>query len=664
MSFQSPIAPHPAALGSWLEAPVPPADPVLPQDDTPAGRAARTAQLAAARQTYVWNDDVASLPGVPLAQSVPRDDVPTLEWWGLLIGISLKIVRNALAVKLGGVDRGELESPRAQLEAALAECAAIEASTAALVAPPAPVRQSFLGHLVSDLEAAVAHAERESRIAALEAHRARLEELMRIEDAAGLGGQAPASLDAYRALFKTLPVPAIAWTFEDDGEFAALRVQGPNAMLIAGVGGALPANFPLTEAAYAAVVNGDTLDAALAEGRLFMLDYAVLGSLDAGNWGGLAKYVWQPLALFAVPPGGSSLVPVAIQCGQDPGEWPIFTPSPVAAEQWGWEMAKLVVQVADGNYHELVAHLARTHLVIEGVAMATHRHLATVHPVWALLVPHFEGTLFINDVAAKSLIAPDGPIDHIFAGTIHSTQELAVAARLDFDFTARMLPHDLAARGVGPGSALADFPYRDDALLVWGAIHDWVRGYIGLYYASDADVLADTELAAWAACVAGEAKVKGFGPIATRAALVDACTMIIFTASAQHAAVNFPQKDIMAFAPAVTGAGWQSAPPSQTGQEKAGWLAMMPPMALALEQLNVLELLGSLHYRPLGDYRSTNAPYGPWFADPRVTAPEGPLAAFQTRLASIEAQIVARNAQRLRPYPYLQPSLIPTSINI
>lgn len=660
MSFQSSIIPQ---AGS-LEAPVPPAAPTLPQQDTPAQKAARAAQLATSRQVYVWSDEVATLPGVPLADSVPSDNLPTLAWWGLLIGISLQIVRNALAAKLGGVDRGEIDTPRAKFEAALAECDAIEASTATLVAPPQPAHESFLGHLVSDLEAAVAHAEREARIAALKAHKARLEELMKIDDAAGLGSTATAGLDAYRALFDTLPLPEIAWTFEDDAEFAALRVQGPNAMLIAAVGDALPANFPLSDAAYAEVVNGDTLAAALAEGRLFILDYAVLGTLDPGSWGGLAKYVWQPLALFAVPPGGSSLVPVAIQCGQDPEEWPIFTPSVVAAEQWGWEMAKLIVQVADGNYHELVAHLARTHLVIEGVAMATHRHLATVHPIWALLVPHFEGTLFINEAAATSLIAADGPIDHIFAGTIHSTQALAVAARLDFDFTAKMLPHDLAARGVGPGSALAEFPYRDDALLVWEAIHGWVKAYVGLYYASDADVTGDSELAAWAACVAGEAKVKGFGPINSVAALVDACTMIIFTASAQHAAVNFPQKDIMAFAPAVTGAGWQSAPPSQGGQDKTGWLAMMPPMALALEQLNVLELLGSLHYRPLGDYRSTNAPYDPWFADPRVTAPEGPLATFQAHLASVDAQIAARNAERRRPYPYLQPRLIPTSINI
>jgi arachidonate 15-lipoxygenase len=659
MSFESTIVPQAEALC----APVPPAAPSLPQNDTPDQQAARAAQLAASQQTYVWDEAVPTLPGVPLAKTVPLDNLPTLQWWGLLIGISLKIVRNAIAVKLGGVDRGELDSPRAKFEALQAECDAIEAHVAALVAPasaPAPQHESFLGHLVHDLEAAVARAEYDTRINALKAHKARLEELMKVDDAHGLGAKLPASLDAYRALFDTLPVPGIAWNFEDDGEFAALRVQGPNAMLIAAVGEALPDNFPLTAAQYAAVVNGDTLADALAEGRLFMLDYAVLGALQEGSWGGLAKYVWQPLALFAVPPGGASLVPVAIQCGQDPEEWPIFTPSAQADDLWGWEMAKLVVQIADGNYHELVAHLGRTHLVIEGVAMATHRHLATVHPVWALLVPHFEGTLFINKAAATSLIAPDGPIDHIFAGSIHSTQGLAVAARLDFDFTARMLPHDLAARGVGPGSALADFPYRDDGLLVWEAIHDWVRGYIGLYYASDADVLADTELAAWATCVADEAKIKGFGPIESVTALVDACTMILFTASAQHAAVNFPQKDIMAFAPAVTGAGWQSAPAAQGGQDKAGWLAMMPPMALALEQLNVLELLGSLHYRPLGDYRSTNAPYAPWFADPQVTAPEGPLPQFQAALASI----AARNAERLRPYPYLQPSLIPTSINI
>ena len=646
-------------------APMPSAVPTLPQQDTPTEQAARAAQLAETQAVYRWTTDVPTLPGVPLATDVPKNDEPTIAWFVILIGVGLDIVRNALTVKLGGVDKGELNSPRAQYEAALVECDAIEASTAKIAAEHGVHSGgNIFERIVGDVENAVAACEHDAHVALLTGYKDRIEALMKVDEAAGLGRQTPRSIEAYRALFATLPVPGISYIFQDDSEFARLRVQGPNPMLIAAVTGALPAKFPLSEAQYQAVVNGDKLAAALADGRLFLLDYQPLDVLDPGTYEGAAKYAWQPLALFAVPPGGASLVPVAIQCGQNPTDWPIFTPSPAADRQWAWEMAKFVVQVADGNYHELFAHLARTHLVIEAFAVATHRHLAEVHPVWALLVPHFEGTLFINDQAATSLIAADGPIDHIFAGTIASSQQAAVDARLAFDFDAKMLPADLAARGVGVDSALADFPYRDDALLVWNTIHEWARQYVDLYYAHDADIVADTELSAWAACLAGEAKVKGLGPVTSRAQLVDICTMVMFTSSAQHAAVNFPQKDIMAFAPAVTGAGWQAAPNGQRGHDKAGWLAMMPPMALALEQLNVLELLGSVHYRPLGDYRSNAFPYPPWFQDPRVTAAEGPLAWFQAALVGVEAEIAARNGERMQPYPYLQPSLIPTSINI
>lgn len=128
-----------------------------------------------------------------LDASVPPDNLPKLDWWGCLIGSSLKIVRNALALKLGAVDRGEPNALRALLEALVAECDAIEASTAALVVPPAPVHESFLGHLVRDLEAVVAQAETEARIAALQAHQTRLEELLRIAAFAGPGTAAEAA---------------------------------------------------------------------------------------------------------------------------------------------------------------------------------------------------------------------------------------------------------------------------------------------------------------------------------------------------------------------------------------------------------------------------------------------------------------------------------------
>lgn len=646
---------------------IPPANPSLPQNDTPAQRLARQTQLLAAQGLYGWGS-AATLPDVPVVAKVPESNVPTLAWFVSLVGVGLQIVRNQLTFE---IDKLEQSLPAAT---DLARVAVIEQIAAKIAADMAhPHASSLFGKIVdavvglaADATEGLADAEKVGLLSSLagELYQMLTRSHSRLPD----GETQPRSLDNYLDIFTTLPVPGIAYTFIEDSVFARLRVAGPNCMLLTGID-SLPAKFVLTAEQYAGVVNGDDLASALAQGRIYICDYEELSVLEPGAWQGRAKYCYCPIALFAVPPGGSSIIPVAIQCGQDGTEYPPILPSNNNDALWAWEMAKLVVQVADGNYHELFAHLAHTHLVIEAVAVATHRHLANIHPLWALMVPHFEGTLFINDQAAASLIAPNGPIDHIFGGTIASSEQAAADARLSFDFMGKMLPADLAARHVRDPGKLPDYPYRDDALLVWQSIHDWVREYVHVYYASDAAVTGDTELADWSATLAGDGKIMSFpASIAGRSQLTDICTMILFTASAQHAAVNFPQKDIMSFAPAVTGAGWAPAPDG-AANSKANWLAMMPPQKLALEQLSVLWLLGSLHYRPLGDYRSNDFPYAPWFQDSAITGiggagSEAPLPRFQAALANVEGQIVARNQNRLRPYPYLQPSLIPTSINI
>lgn len=660
--------------------------PTLPQNDTPAQQAERIAQIAASRVTYEWTTTVPTLPGVPLSATVPSNDEPTLAWFLLLIEVGLKIAFNRLALDLSqhgsGLDTtvvthdaanprdlsGHVHQvpPTAPPHAAARErCHEIAASAADIRAHYA--RQpggGLLGHIGAEIQTGVDLVLHDSHRELLRSHANEVRDIVTSIDPSGaIGNPAAATLEAYMALFDSLRVPGIAYTFQEDDVFARLRVAGPNAVLIKGID-ALPANFPLTEAQYAGVVAGDTLAAALAGGRLYLSDYVELSALVPGMWDGLQKYVYQPMALFAVPPGGSALTPAAIQCDQDSSTNPIFTPSVIAAEQWGWEMAKLVVQVADGNYHELVAHLAHTHLVIEAFAVATQRNLANVHPLWGLLVPHFEGLLFINNQAATSLIAANGPIDHIFGGTITSSQLTASAARLSFDFCAKMLPNDLVSRGVADAAQLPDYPYRDDALLVWQAIRDWATQYVDIYYVDDAAVTGDTELAAWTASLMAEGAIKGFKAITTRDQLALVCTMVMFTASAQHAAVNFPQKSIMSFAPAITGAGWAPAPTVQAGHNRQEWLGSMPPLTLALEQLDVLYLLGSIYYRPLGTYLSNDFPYPAWFRDPAIIGADCALPRFQAALQEVETRILARNAERRSPYTFLQPSLIPTSINI
>ena len=51
---------------------------------------------------------------------------------------------------------------------------------------------------------------------------------------------------------------------------------------------------------------------------------------------------------------------------QDAKAFALFTPA--AGE--GWQKAKFAVQSADCNHHEIVSHLARTHLLIGPIAIS------------------------------------------------------------------------------------------------------------------------------------------------------------------------------------------------------------------------------------------------------------------------------------------------------
>ncbi|WP_437729779.1 lipoxygenase family protein [Sorangium sp. So ce1335] len=485
-------------------------------------------------------------------------------------------------------------------------------------------------------------------------------------DMVGMYGQAT-SVYAYASEFQTFRLPEIASVYQDDATFAWMRVAGPNPLVIRRVPSPGP-SFPVTDAQFRSVMGeGDSLASAGEQGRLYLADYNVLSQLEPGKAPDRQKYVEAPLALFAVPAAGSpsrQLRPVAIQCAQTPGAAsPIFTPSDGVA----WEVAKLHVQVADGNYHEMISHLGQTHLLIEAFAMATPRQLAPQHPVNVLLTPHFQGTLAINNAAEADLIAPEGPVDNLLAGTIASSTKLAVDSVLSYSVNQQFLPVTLEGRGVDDPSALPSYPYRDDALLLWGALHTWVSRYLAVYYASDADVLGDYELQGWLAELSsspgsgsgcGLKDIGEDGAIRTVAYLANLLTHVIFTASAQHAAVNFPQSSLMSFTPALPLAAYAPAPSVTTGLPPSEIYQHLPPLEQALLQLNVMQLLGGVYYSRLGDY-DRNIP-GTYFTDPRIREP---LEAFQRALIEIEATIGKRNLQRF-PYIVLLPSQIPQSINI
>ncbi|WP_410210130.1 lipoxygenase family protein [Aquirhabdus sp.] len=652
-----PLATSAATPASLLTPPVP----VLPQYDNLVGSVARNTALGLKQLSYTWTENYPNVEGIPMLATLPANELPVIEWLIPTAGKIVELIVNffasipatgsALWQAQANSIIADFSSAKSRYDSFVKSNANQSALSPAALAASQQIQQSLLsiftrvGVLVTQITPHV-------------------NELFNNNAISGADG-----LAAYKALFATVPLPPSASEFQKDDYFANLRVAGPNPVLIKGIS-ALPSNFPLSNAQYIQVMGAnDSLSAAAASNRLYLLDYADVGAM--ATQGAVNKilsgtgYAFAPIALFAIPVGSTSLTPVAIQCGQDPHAYPIFLPTPAndtsSPTYWAWQMAKTAVQVAEENYHEMYVHLARTHLVSEAFCIATPRHLAPTHPLNVLLTPHLEGSLFINTLAALVLMEPGGFVDVLFAAPISDLQKSAGADRLGFDFYAHMLPTDLANRKVDNVNTLPHYPYRDDALLVWNAIAQWAQDYINIYYTSDADVVNDRELVAWTNEIISSGKLNGFKAITSRQQLTDVITMVIFTASAQHAAVNFSQPSIMTYAPAIAAHSSASVPANSSVANEQAWLAMMPSMLAAEEKLVIYNILGGVYHGQLGQYNRTTFPYQPVFTDTRVSAP---LTRFQSTLQQIEATIVSRNLSRARPYPFLLPSHIPQSTNI
>jgi len=483
--------------------------------------------------------------------------------------------------------------------------------------------------------------------------------------------QASPSLESYNSLFVDIPLPQISKRFQEDLIFAYMRVAGPNPLMLQQLS---ETDRPLqvTNEKYQQIIErfkfSDSLEAALQEGRLYKADYSMLKDMPQGSFPNqVKKYPGAPLALFAVPPVNSSsrsLIPVAIQCQQPSGSEnpPVFTP----LDGSNWMVAKTIVNMADSNYHELVSHLGRTHLFVEPFVLATKRklknNLIEHHPLRILLDPHFEGTILINYGAHKSLIAPGGQVDELLASTIENEQLLAIEGAKSYlqSFNDVMFPKTLTSHGVSDSHQLPDYPYRDDGRLLWDAIKTWVSDYLSIYYTSDQQIVNDTHLQDWAQELVSDqgGRLKNFGEdesgaIKTRKYLIEAVSSVIFTASVQHAAVNFPQYELMSYAPAFPLALYSPAPTS--AEEQGNFMSMLPSVERAQNQIQVLGLLGSVHYTTLGHYDQGH------FKDKQVL---DYLNQFQNQLQKIEVEINTRNLSRLMPYEFLLPSKIPQSINI
>lgn len=463
----------------------------------------------------------------------------------------------------------------------------------------------------------------------------------------------------------------------------------PGAARSASTLAALREKLPLSDEVFARVIGvpGATLAEASAANRLYVVDLEQMHGIPAGVFHGHQRYVTAPIALFywndephgAFPPGGA-MQPVAIQIGQvpDAAKTPVFTPLGVGGDAIGddpggrkWRLAKYFLNNALAIQHETVAHLGNAHLIIEPIVVATHRTLPAAHPVYTLLWPHFRFTLEINHSAFNSLVVPGGVVASVLGTSIEGSMKMVREAHLAWRFDDHRPDHEFALRAVD-ASRLPDFPFRDDTLLLWQAIRDFVQGYLGVYYRGDDDVAGDAEVQDWvreltaadgAALQGMDGLVAGDGQAPPRVEsldyLTDVVAMIVYTASARHASVNYAQFPLMSYAPSVSGGVYRPPPDRDEAVDEARILATMPPLDVALYQGSFGYLLSSIQFDRLGYY--TQNERRPYFVDPRV---HGLVARFQGQLAAAETAIRDKNESRAFPYLNQLPSQVPNSISI
>jgi arachidonate 15-lipoxygenase len=480
-------------------------------------------------------------------------------------------------------------------------------------------------------------------------------------------------LQDYEDFFPVLPLPPIAKTYQTDRAFAEQRLAGANPMVLHLLDPADPRVQILAKLPSLPLFD---LRKELQDKNIYIADYTgfdpkYLGpaKVYGGTYEKGKKYLPKPRAFFHWRWTGvrdrGEMFPLAIQLDTNP-ESHVYTPSDPPLD---WLFAKLCVQVADANHHEMCSHLGRTHLVMEPFAIVTARQLAKNHPLSLLLTPHFRFMLANSHAARAQLINPGGPVDTLLAGTLAESLELTRESYHTWSLDAFSFPMELKNRGMEDVNQLPHYPYRDDGLLLWNAIHTFVTGFLNHFYPTSKELAEDIELQNWAAELASEkgGRVKGMPDrIDNVQQLIEIVTNVIFTCGPQHSAVNYPQDYYMSFAANMPLAAYRDIPAAEEVITEAYILKMLPPQQRSAEQLQILFTLAAYHYDRLGYYdKSYRELYNKNFQEVfEGTEIEFLVQKFQQDLNMAEQKIDANNKKRVIPYISLKPSLVLNSISM
>uniref|UniRef100_A0A6A7FU73 Lipoxygenase n=1 Tax=Hirondellea gigas TaxID=1518452 RepID=A0A6A7FU73_9CRUS len=445
------------------------------------------------------------------------------------------------------------------------------------------------------------------------------------------------------------------WT--EDRWFGLQRVMGTNCVVIE-LCKEIPNNLDVTNDIVENFLEGLSLEEALEQNRIFICNLKLLDGLQCKD----DRVLCAPMVLFFLN-DKKDLMPVAIQLMQSKGpDNPVFTPDDPPNT---WLVAKMYYNNAEAQHHQGITHLGRTHILMEGLCVCTHRNLSPSHPLFKLLAPHFLYLLAINYRGLEKLVSLGGWVDRCMTQGVKGIFTLISLAVSSWQADKDGVPEEeLRQRGVLDPKILPNYPYRDDIIPLYAALKKYVTTVLEHHYDTPTKIVEDFELQRWRQEMVTPTDKQGVGMsgvpgdhngFTNVSQVIDITTTIIATCSLGHASSNFQQYAEYAFVPNYPGILMEPPPTVKKDYTEQEMLALLPNKCMTLDIVLITKLLSKRGTKSLGDFEMQ------YMYDPvGVQAAQE----LRTNLAKISLEIKMRNLDREFKYETLDPEFVPNSISV
>jgi hypothetical protein len=275
------------------------------------------------------------------------------------------------------------------------------------------------------------------------------------------------------------------------------------------------------------------MDSLQAAGRLFCIDMSIFESFAPATVDNLVRFTPGTITLLEQDAATKTLTPLAVRVvSQDNA----VVYSARSASPGAWLYALQAAKTSVTVYGIWLGHVYHWHLVTAAMQMTMYNNVPSGHPLRQLLEPQSNYLIPFDEVLLIlwSFVAPPTSFDNPFKFLQLADQFANGREFFDDDPRVTIRKQGLQEAQFTEKTGWDLYPVIQNLLELWEVTENYVETFVSTTYATDVDVARDTALQAWitAAAAPAEGNVRGLPKMASRAALKDVLTSLIYRVTA------------------------------------------------------------------------------------------------------------------------------------